>query len=55
MSSFRRNGISKTIMLRVYNEIARKGRASVLDLRRSLPDYSSTTINKAVNELSDIG
>lgn len=53
--TIRRHGISKTIMLRVYNEIDRKGRASMLDLRRSPPDYSSTTINKAVNELSDIG
>lgn len=55
MSSFRRKGISKTIMLRVYNEIDRKGNASMLDLRRSLPDYASTTINKAANELSDLG
>ena len=53
--TIRRHGISMTIMLRVYNEIARNGKASMLDLRRSLPDYASTTINKAVNELSDIG
>lgn len=53
--STHRHGISKKSMQKVYHEIDRKGNASMLDLRRSLPDYASTTINKAVNELSDLG
>ena len=55
MSSFRRKGVTKKSIIRVYKEILRNGSPTVLDLRRSIPDYSSTCISKSANELCDMG
>lgn len=55
MTKIRRTGVTEKNIKVTYTEIQRLGNPMMLDLRRAIPQYCSTTIGKCIGELKDRG
>lgn len=51
----RRTCVTETMVRNTYDAVRRLGRPTTLDLRRAMPFYCTTTIQKSLGELKDRG